>query len=318
MKTASGALATLINSANFYCADLYTITSNLGPVVRLTTADFDAIDNVGNSYSSGSIGSGSPKIDLKQSKVQGHWTRGLDSDQWTVVLLPTTQDPFSGAYTYPDVVGGTPWMAACRAGMFDGAAVTVQRAFWAAPPAVPYTKAARTCVGSIIVFAGLIGQVDCNQTITVFTINDYKALLQENMPRNVYQPSCRNMLGDARCTVNLSSYAKTATAASGSTPSAIQASPATPGGSGSYQLGLMTCTSGLNSGLSRVIAAWTTGTPQIFQPQTPFPYAVSTGDGFSFTPGCNKGVGSLGCGGFSNIANFRGEPRVPVPEIQIG
>ncbi len=318
MKSIGGAGAALINSGQFYSADLYTITSNIGPVVRLTTADFDAFDNSGNLYSCGSIGSGNPKIDLKQSKVQGRWTRGLDSDQWLVALIPTTTDPFTGAMTYPDVIGGTPWLAGCRAGLFDGAQVVVRRAIWAAPPSVPYTQASRTCVDSIIVFSGLIGQVDCSQTVTFFTINDYKYLLNINMPRNVFQSSCRNMLGDARCTVNLSSYAKTASAVSGSSAALIKASPAAPGGSGTFALGMMTATSGQNEGFARVIAAWTSGTPQTFQPQYPFPFPVATGDGFTFTPGCDKSMGATGCAGFSNIAHSRGEPRIPAPEVQIG
>ena len=318
MKTIGATAAALINSGSYYSADLYTFTSNLGPVVRLTTADFDAYDNVGSLYSCGSIGSGSPKIDLKQSKVQGHWTRGLDSDQWLVALEPTTQDPFTGAFTYPDVIGGTPWLAGCRAGLFDGARVTVRRGIWAAPPTPPYTPASRTCVDRLIVFKGLVGQVDCSQTVTFFTINDFKYLLNMNMPRNVYQASCRNLLGDTRCTVNLSSYAKTATAVAGSTPNMVLASPAAPGGSGTFQLGLMTATSGLNTSFSRVIAAWTNGTPQSFQPQVPFPLVVSAGDGFTFTPGCDKSTGSTGCTGFANIAHFRGEPFIPTPEVQIG
>ena len=314
MKTASGALATLINSGVFYCADIYTITSVNGPVVRLTTADFDAIDTSAQRYSCGSIGSGSPKIDLKQSRVQGHWTRGLDSDQWLVAMLPTTQDPISGVMTYPDVIGGTPWLAACRAGLFDAATVLVQRAYWAAPPTPPLTPTAQTCVGSITIFSGIVGQVDCTQTITMFTINDYKSLLQLNMPRNLYQPSCRNLLFDTRCTLSAASYANSANATAGSSASGVVASPAAPGGSGSYQLGKMTCTSGLNAGFSRVIAAVNGST---YQPQYPFPFAVSVGDGFTFYPGCNKSTGSGGCGGFSNIANFRGEPFIPVPEVAI-
>ena len=81
MKTASGPLATLINSSVFYSCTLYTFTSKIGPTIRLTTADFDAIDNVGNVYSCGSIGSGLPKIEVAGSRVTGHWTRGLDNGQ---------------------------------------------------------------------------------------------------------------------------------------------------------------------------------------------------------------------------------------------
>lgn len=318
VKTVSGPTAALINSGQFYCCDLYTFTSVFGPTIRLSTSDFDAFDNSGNLYSCGSIGSGNPKIDLKQSKVQGHWTRGLDSDQWSVALLPTTQDPFGGQFTYPDVIGGTPWLAGCRAGLFDGAAALVMRAYWASPPTPPYTRLSRAPVGTLVVFSGLVGQVDSNQTITFFTINDYKYLLNMSMPRNLYQSSCRNMLGDARCKVNLPTFAQNAAALSGSSKSLVLAAPATPGGSGTYQLGMMSPTTGLNAGFKRTIAAVIAGSPVGYQPQYPFPFPVGIGDSFTFTPGCDKSMGAGGCSGFSNLANFRAEPNIPVPEVQIG
>jgi uncharacterized phage protein (TIGR02218 family) len=316
MKPASPTLAALINSASFYTADLYAFTLVSGPVVRLATGDFDAIDNSANVYSCGSAGSGYPKIDLKQSKVQGKWAAGLDSDKWQVFILPDVQDQVSGAFTYPDVVGSIPWLTACRAGLFDGAAVTVARAYYSSPPAPPYTASSRTCVGSLVVFSGIVGQVDTGPTISVFSLNDYKQLLTQQMPRNLYQSSCRHQLFDSRCTLNAATYAHSATALAGSSRANVVASPAAPGGSGSYQLGLMQCTSGANSGFYRTIASWD-GVDN-FQPQYPWPFAVAPGDGFTFWPGCDKSLGAGGCGGFANVANFGGEPYIPVPEVQIG
>jgi hypothetical protein len=315
MKPASTALANLINSGDFHCWDIYTFTSVNGPVVRLTTADFDVIDASANVYSCGAIGSGHPKIDLKGSKVQGHWTRGLDSDQWRVAILPAVTDQFTGAYTYADVIGGTPWLAACRSGLFDGAGVLVQRAYFAAPPSAPYTALSRTCVGSLTMFSGIVGAVDANQTVSVFTLNDYKYLLGMTMPRNLYQSACRHQLFDARCTLLASSYAQNANAQAGSSRSLVVASPAAPSGSGSWQLGRMLCTTGANATFQRTIASWS-GT--YFAPQYPWPFAVLPGDGFTFWPGCDKSTGAGGCGGFANIINYGGTPNIPVPEVQIG
>jgi len=322
MKAASPALVALLNAAiaeaatsPLYSVDLYTFTPINGPVIRLCTGDFDAIDNAGNVYSCGSIGSGYPKIDLKQSKTQGRWTRGLDDDPWTVALLPTVQDPFTGEFTYPDVFGSTPWLAACRAGLFASAGVQVARAYWAAPPTGPYTVAARTCVGSVVVYGGTIGEVDAIATLCVFNCSSHKYALSMNMPRNLVQASCRHRLFDARCTLNAASFAKTATALAGSTQYSVLASPATPGGSGSFAQGRMLCTSGANAGLQRTIVA---RAGNAFQPQYPWPFAVSVGDGFTFYPGCDKSMGAGGCGGFANIVNFLGQPFTPQPEIQIG
>jgi hypothetical protein len=329
MKAASPALIALLNAAiaqgatsTLYSVDLYTFTPLNGPVIRLCTGDFDAIDNAGNVYSCGSIGSGFPKIDLKQSKVQGQWTRGLDDDQWTVALLPTVQDPFTGAFTYPDVFGATPWLAACRFGMFSGAPITVARAYWAAPPTPAQIVAegvnARTCVGSVVVYGGIIGEVDATQTLCFFNCSSYKYLLSMNLPRNLVQGSCRNLLYDARCGLNAASFAQTATAQAGSTSFNVIATAPTPGGSGTYTKGRMVCTAGANLGLQRMITNWTGGA---FQPQYPWPFPVAAGDTFTVYPGCDKSTGPGGCGGFygaSYVNFFAGAPFVPQPEIQIG
>jgi hypothetical protein len=322
MKTATPALTTLLDAAiaqgaasTLYSVDLYTFTPVNGPVIRLCTGDFDAIDNAANVYSCGSIGSGYPKIDTKQSKVQGKWTRGLDDDSWTVALAPTVQDQFSGAFTFPDVFGSTPWLAACRAGLFAGATVQVARAYWAAPPTAPYSVATKTCVGSIVIYGGIIGEVDATPTLCFFNCSSYKYLLSMNMPRNLVQASCRHQLFDARCTLSAASFAKTATALAGSTQYSVLASPAAPGGSGNYAQGRMLCTSGLNAGLQRSIVAHV---GSAFQPQYAWPFAVATGDSFTFYVGCDKSLGSGGCGGFANTVNFLATPYTPQPEIQIG
>lgn len=330
MKNANAAVTALLNAfpPSYYTCDLYAFTSVYGPTVYLATGDFDAIGPAPSAfasatisgfstvYSCGSINSGFPKIDLKQSKVQGHWARGLDSDQWQVAVIPTTQDPWTGVFTYPDVVGGTPWLAAVRAGLFDGASVQVARAYYASPPTAPYSVASRTCVGTVLVFSGIVGTVDCNQTLSVFTINDYKYLLNQSMPRNLVQSSCRHTLFDTRCTLSAAAYAKTATALAGSSRAVVIATPAVPGGSGTYLLGRMACTAGANANFSRVITAWD-GVSR-FQPQYPFPFAVSAGDAFTMWPGCDKSLGGGGCGGFANTLNYNGNPFVPVPEISLG
>ena len=331
-KNVNAAVAALVNAVppNYSTWDFYSFASVNGPVVNLTTGDFDALgpppanfataatSGFTTTYHCGSYGSGYPKIDLKQSKVQGHWTNKLDSDQWQVFITPATQDAFSGSFTYPDVIGGTPWLAACRAGLFDGASVLVARAFYATPPAPPYSAAARTCVGTALIFSGFVGTVDCSQTVSVFTINDGKYLLQTQMPRNVLQASCRHTLFDSRCTLSASSFVKSASAQAGSTRQNVIATPSAPGGSGTWTLGRMVGTSGANNTFQRTITSW--DGVKNFQPQTPWPFAPGAGDTFNFYPGCDKSTGNGGCGsgGFNNIANFGGQPYIPVPDIQIG
>ena len=49
----------------------------------------------------------------------------------------------------------------------------------------------------------------------VFNINSHLELLNQKMPRNLYQASCINSLYDASCTLNRESFAANGTAGSG-------------------------------------------------------------------------------------------------------
>jgi hypothetical protein len=334
VKNANAAVISLLSAIppTFHVVDFYSFGLTGGITINLCNGDFDALGPPPSAFASattsgfttqyycGSINSGYPKIDLKQSKVQGKWSRGLDSDEWKVALLPTVQDPFTGAYTYPDVIGGTPWFQGIDAGFFDSASISVARAYYASPPTpaqiIAGSVAARTCVGTILIFQGLVGAVDCNETICALTCNDYKYLLDALMPRNLIQMECKNNLFDTRCTLTAATYAKTAVALSGSSASIVYAAPAAPGGSGSYVRGRMIGTSGANATFQRQIAGWDGASA--FTPQQSWAFPVAPGDGFTFYPGCDKSNGSGGCAGFANLPNFRGFPNVPPPEIQIG
>ena len=315
--TGSSTLPALIYAGNFVSWRIYTFMLANGGVIRLSTADFDIVDTLGNVFSCGSLGSGMPKIDSKDSKVQSSIKAGIGQvSTWQVYILPTIMDPFTGALTFPDVVGGTPWTVACAAGFFDGCAVEIQTAYFASVPTAPLSAAARTALGTTIDFVGVVGQIDLNETVTIFNINDYNRLINAPFPRYLYQSSCRNLLFDAKCGLLSSAFAQTGTVLAGSTAAAIKATPAAPGGSGSYQLGQITFTSGQNSGFSRLVTSW--DGVSSFQLLYPLPYAPAVGDTFTVTPGCDKSLGASGCGGFSNTLNFNGEPYTPLPEIMLG
>jgi len=50
------------------------------------------------------------RVDQKGS-TQAHWKLGLDTDTWTLVLMPGPFDPITGA-TFPDTIGNVPWLQA--------------------------------------------------------------------------------------------------------------------------------------------------------------------------------------------------------------
>lgn len=325
MKPASPALVTLINeviagTAAMYDFDLYTVTDFAGNVYRFTTADFDINCGSGTNFGglsqpSGKYPSGGVRIDQKASKTQAHWKVGLDADQWVVVLMPRPFDLVTGAAN-PDTIGSLPFLQALNAGAWDAADVQVDRAYFSSLPTWPMSPGGAVPVGTITIFAGLVGEVDTDTTATV-VINDYRSLTSFSMPRRYFQGMCRHMLFDAGCNangnMNRSSFAVSGAAGAGSTQSTIVASGnLTPpsGSSGTFTLGTLQFTSGLNANFWAFIVQWDDG--RTLSLLEPLPFAVSPGDTFVAYPGCDKTAAS--CADFNNTPQFGGEPYIPVPE----
>lgn len=129
----------------------------------------------------------------------------------------------------------------------------------------------------------------------------------------LYSPSCRAALGDARCKVNLASHTVTGTvdAVSGEERqhfSDLSRSEA----SGTFMAGKVTFTSGANSGLSMEIKehVYTSGTGGTFVLALPLPYTIAEGDAYTLIKGCDKTLATCR-DRFANVLNFRGEPHVP-------
>jgi uncharacterized phage protein (TIGR02218 family) len=149
-----------------------------------------------------------------------------------------------------------------------------------------------------------------SDTTVVLTVNDYRSLFLISMPLHFYQAQCRHMLGDAGCTINLASFGVSGVAGAGSTQSMIVAPLlGAPGGSGTYTLGTVKFTSGLNAGYQQTVTSWQAPNLRMTQP---FPFAVAPGDTFTAYPGCDWQMST--CSAFNNIANFGGFPYIPAPE----
>lgn len=306
-----GALVALLNASPtaFVYATLYTFTlQGSALTVRLCDADFDITDTT-NVWDSRSV-----RVDQAASKGVGHWKRGLDVDQWLTVLLPRLVEPITGA-AFPDKLNGTPWIEAARGGALDGADCFVDRAFFAAFP-VPY-QAVATPVGILRMFAGRMAEVDTGDTVVACTINDYRELLLIDIPRNLFQAGCRfTLYSAAGCTLNAATFLKTGAVLSSTNGSTINSnSPITPLGSGTFQLGKLTMTSGLNSGFSRTISQCAAGTTSIFNLLNPFPFTIAPGDTFNIFPGCDKSASS--CALFGNSVNFGGMKDIPQAETAV-
>lgn len=270
-------------------ADLYTFTLPGGAVYRYTSADRD-ITIGGNTFSS--LG---PRIQRGKTKLTNDLS--VDSIDVTIYAKPTDY-----------LAGTTGWLEAAVAGSFDGATLLVQRFIsdnWA-----------NTALGAVHQFFGLVGACSVDRGKIAMKVNSPLILLNKQMPRNLFQPSCLHTLFDSGCTLSKASFAVNCTVASGSTASSINTSTSA-GASSYFDLGHITFTSGANAGLTRTVKSFTAGSPSVFSLVTAFPAAPAAGDAFTAYPGCNKLWSGDCLNKFNNQANYRGFDFIPQPETTL-
>lgn len=308
MKSASPELVALINSGAFVFRDCYTIVPPWGDTITLAASEFP-ISFGGTTWAT------HPSIDQKEGRATANWKIGLDVDKWKVTVQPRPFDLFTGA-AFPDTIGGTPWLQACRLGLLDNAQVTVQRAYFAAPLGYPIPASGAVPTGLLTIFFGLVTDIDPLTTSSAtLNIDSMISLIDISMPRNYFQTQCRHVLFDSGCTLNAASFAQAGIAGGASTQNAVVASSLpTPGGSGTYALGRLVFTSGANEGVQTTISDWDGADTLTLLRPLPFP--VAAGDTFTAYPGCAKSTGA--CTAFGNLVNFGGQPYIPVPEAVIG
>ena len=164
------AAARAAHDAPLLMADCYTLTLRSGTVLTLTDADVP-VTLGGTTFRADSI-----LIDGLTFKC----ALGLDVDEQQVTLAarPT------------DTIGEVPALVAIHRGALDGCTVRRERAFltsWSAPP-----------LGSVVLFQGRVTSVDAvGRTSATVTVASDLVLLDIDMPRNLYQPTCVQALYDS-------------------------------------------------------------------------------------------------------------------------
>lgn len=289
--------------------DLYTFKLVGGAtVLHYATGDIDVqIPSPLTSWSSKGV-----RFDVSGNKALGHWKVGLDTDTWSVQAMPRISDPVAGSY--PDLIGGQPFLSAIRAGALSGADVQVDRAFFTSWPTLPAAYA--TPIGIVTIFYGRVAEVTAGRTAAAISINSHLELLGIQMPRNLFQAPCAHTVFQPGCNVSGSlpaaSFAVSGTAVScvGNT---LDATIAAPSGSGTYALGRIAFTSGANNGFSIGVRSWLAGSPALLTLMKPPPFPVANGDTFTAYPGCDKQFAT--CTLFGNTGNFGGETEIPAPEV---
>jgi len=297
MKPASLALQSLLASRQFFAADLYTFTLCGGSTLRYCAGDADITAN-GNTYPAG--GQTGPYFDRKDNKSKCHWKIGVEVDTLSLDVLPGSA-----------LVNGVPFLSAARMGVFDGAELTLERAFM--------PNYGNTAAGTVVMFAGRIAEIDCGRSIATLQVNSHLELLNLSLPRNLYQAGCLNCLYDSGCGVSAAAALSAGKVGPGSTPSAIIMASlnaalnfglATVSQAGWFDQGYVAFSGAtVNAGFQRAVKSWD-GTTLFLA--APLPRMPAAGESFAAYPGCDKSL--TGCAKFGNTARFRGFPFIPVPE----
>lgn len=277
MKTASGPLRTLIESGQFFQADLYTITLIDGTIIRYTSADIP-LSFGGNTFL---------RFGIERDKIKV--ALGFSVDNMKVQIAPLATDLISGIH----------WGQAIRTGLLDGAQVLIEKAYLSVWP---------TIVGTLHGFQGNISDIDGSRSAFQLQVKSALELLNIDMPRNLYQGTCNHIVYDAGCTLLRSSF--TVTGSVSGSPSFNGIATALGQAAGYFDQGVLAFTSGPNNGSRRTVKSFASGA---FSFAFPLPALPTVGDTFAVYPGCDRTQATC-IAKFSNAIHFKGYPFVPTPE----
>jgi uncharacterized phage protein (TIGR02218 family) len=291
MRQASPQLIALLNSGQqFIMADLYTLTLQGGGTYRYSSGT-TALTAGGSVFSLG------PRFDRTRTKT----VVGTTVAELIVTVYPGLADTLP-----PLTAGAASWSQAAWQGQLDGATVQLDRVFM---PTWGDTSA-----GTVILFAGRIGDIDIGRSAIELRVRSYLELLNIQMPRHTFQSTCTLVFGDAMCQFDRSSLATYAAAASGSTQSVIATSGFSPSPPNLYNLGTAIATAGANAGFQRSIGLVDTSGNITVKP--PFLLPVVPGDLFRLLPGCDHTRASC-LNNFNNLIHFGGFDQIPVAEVAL-
>ncbi len=175
-------------------------------------------------------------------------------------------------------------------------------------------------MGKIILRKGELGEIQLKDNTYVTEIRGLTQVLTRAQGE-VTNALCRVDLYSARCGLNSAgtnsvdgiTFKESDTVLAvqtGDSKRVFTANGVITGITGRYDQGLLTWTSGLNTGLSMEVKEWdqTLDLVTLFLPMT---FAVVAGDGFDIFMGCSKRLLEDCRDQFDNVINFRGEPTLP-------
>jgi len=159
--------------------------------------------------------------------------------------------------------------------------------------------------GKLQLKKGTIGEVKLKGSNFTAEIRGLAESLQQNIGE-LYSASCRAILGDNRCKVDLSSFKVNGSVTEIIDNNSFKASALTQA-NGYFTGGEIKFTSGSNINLRMEVKEFS---ESVISLALPFPYQIQVGDNFEAIAGCDKTVSTCKSK-FDNIINFRGEPHIP-------
>lgn len=159
--------------------------------------------------------------------------------------------------------------------------------------------------GRMMLKTGTIGEVTLENNMFKAEIRGLTQHLSQTIAQ-VYSPTCRAVLGDNKCKVDLATITVSATVTAITSSQIFTASTLTQP-AGWFTGGEVLCTAGDNEGLRMEIKEFAAASVVL---ALPLPYPIAIGDVFNVIAGCDKAFDTCKAK-FDNVVNFRGEPLVP-------
>lgn len=294
MKPVSAEYITLLQQHhNFLIGELYT--------VRLVDGTEDYFTNldVPVTYGGHTFKANSLRFEGLKSVIQV----GLKVDEQTVKISAYPGETLASADFFP----------ALATGLLNGGYIIRQRAFWVQTFNHAYENYANAPIEVITIFTGRVSNINkLGRTYAEIQLKSPLSLLDIEMPRNTYQPSCQWSLFDSGCTLNRNDYEADFVVVTGS-KTFVEVATISPetGADGNmyYQFGRILFTSGVNNNIMVRIAS---NSSTFFNFSAPMFHASSPGDTFKAWPGCAKTGRDGACElKYNNLPNFRAFSRVP-------
>jgi len=237
---------------------------------------------------------------------------GTEGSELEITIAP--QWDYANGGQVP-LIAGYPFLQACRLRILNGATITRSRMFFA-------PGSLSTAPGAVKWFVGVVGDIEVGRLKAVLKVGSPLSLMTMQMPRSVYQVGCAHTVYDAGCTLSKAAFRVSGTVGTVSNAAQFNTNLTQPDNFFSKAPGQITFTSGVNNGLTASVKQYlhASGAVALF---APLPAAPSTGDTFTILPACDHQRGTCANNNsalgptFNNLAHYKGEDFIPVPETML-